>query len=210
MRLGGRIEPMRTISRDNVALWASSVLTYRVRDPQKWAIDNLDPQELLQGDCDGIVKDILQASGVDTLIGDRESIRENIFMALKFRPINEGGPLLEEKYGIEVVSFVLEETRFGDKLEKASDEKKRRELMAEAENYAADQEADRIRKLYAAYLESILALKRGLGVSDGSTDAAMLEFLTQQKWAASYEKKRRGAKTVVIRNVAENADLAFP
>ena len=40
------------------------------------------------------------------------------------------------------------------------------ELIAEAENYAADQEASRIRKLYAAYLESISNLQRALGRSD--------------------------------------------
>jgi len=58
-----------------------------------------------------------------------------------------------------VVSFVLKETRFGYKLIEATEEKKRRELIAEADNYSADQEASRIRKLYAAYLESILILK---------------------------------------------------
>jgi hypothetical protein len=41
----------------------------------------------------------------------------------------------------------------------ATEEKKRRELIAEADNYSADLEASRIRKLYAAYLESILILK---------------------------------------------------
>jgi hypothetical protein len=46
-----------------------------------------------------------------------------------------------------VVSFVLKETRFGYKLIEATEEKKRRELIAEADNYSADQEASRIRKL---------------------------------------------------------------
>ena len=76
-----------------------------------------------------------------------------------------------------MVSFVLKETRFGDKLVEATEEKKRRELIAEAENYAADQEASRIRKLYAAYLESIQALQKALGRADGSTDVALLQFL---------------------------------
>ncbi|MGM0655623.1 MAG: hypothetical protein ACQETR_09935 [Thermodesulfobacteriota bacterium] len=60
---------------------------------------------------------------------------------MKNRPINKNGPTLERKYGIEVVSFVLNETRFGDKLVQATEEKKRRQLIAEADNYAADQEA---------------------------------------------------------------------
>jgi len=134
--LNGVIEPMRIISKSNVALWTSAVLTYRIRNLNTWAIENLDPLDLLQGDYDGIVKDILQAQHVNELVSNRETIKEKIFKALKSRPINEGGPTLEQKYGIEVVSFVLKETRFGDKLVEATEEKKRRELIAEAENYA--------------------------------------------------------------------------
>ena len=208
--LGGQAEPMRIISKGNVALWTSAVLTYRIRNLHTWAIENLDPMNLLQGDYDGIVKDQLQAEQVDALISDRGVIRERIFQALKSRPINVGGPTLEKKYGIEVVSFVLKETRFGDKLVEASEEKKRRELIAEAENYAADQEASRIRKLYAAYVDGINALQKSIGRSGGSTDTAILEFLTQQKWATAYENNPEGQRTVVIQNTQGAPALTLP
>jgi len=139
------------------------------------------------------------------LISNRPEVKERIFQALKSQPINEGGPTLEQKYGIEIVSFVLRETHFGDKLVEASEEKKRRELIAEAENYAADQEASRIRKLYAAYLESIRSLQQEIGRSDGSTDAIILQFLSQQKWASAYEKNQTGQNTVVIQNTDAGA-----
>ncbi|BBO79992.1 hypothetical protein DSCO28_05580 [Desulfosarcina ovata subsp. sediminis] len=211
MQLGGSPAPMRIISKGNVALWTSGVLTYRIRDLHRWAIENLNPLDLLQGDYDGIVKDILQAQVVDRLISDRETIKEAIFTALKSRPINLGGPTIEKKYGVEVVSFVLKETRFGDKLAAASEEKKRRELIAEAENYAADQEASRIRKLYAAYLHGIRDLQQALGHADGSSDTALLEFLTQQKWATAYEKQQQGQNTVVIQNTQGNTPaIALP
>ena len=208
--LGGQLEPMRIISKGNVALWTSGVLTYRIRDLKTWAIENLDPLNILQGDYDGIVKDILQAQQVDALISDREMIKEDIFRALKSRPINEGGPTLEQKYGIVVVSFVLKETRFGDKLVEATEEKKRRELIAEAENYAADQEASRIRKLYAAYLSGIQSLQKALGRPDGSTDLPLLQFLTQQKWATAYEKNQSGQNTLVIQNTQGSPALTIP
>ena len=208
--LNGVLEPMRIISKSNVALWTSAVLTYRIRNLNTWAIENLDPLDLLQGDYDGIVKDILQAQQVNELVSNREAIKEDIFRALKSRPLNEGGPTLEQKYGIEVVSFVLKETRFGDKLVEATEEKKRRELIAEAENYAADQEASRIRKLYAAYLDSIQALQKGLGQSDGSTDVALFQFLTQQKWATAYEKNQEGQNTIVIQNTQGAPALTLP
>ena len=198
--LGGSIEPMRIISKENVALWTSALLTYRIRDLKTWAIENLQPLELLQGDYDGIVRDLMQAEPVDQLISDRQQIKEKIFSALKSRPINEGGPTIEEKYGIDIISFVLKETRFGEKLVEASEEKKRRQLIAEAENYAADQEASRIKKLYAAYLDSISMLQSKIGQPDGSTDTALLQFLVQQKWASAYEKNQTGQNTVVIQN----------
>ncbi len=210
LMLGGSAAPMRIISKENVALWTSSVLTYHIKYPEIWAITNLDPQNLLQGDYDGIVKDILQAQEVDRLISARETIKEEIFRALKSRPINEGGPTLEKKYGITVVSFVLKETRFGDKLVAATEEKKRRELIAEADNYAADQEASRIRKLYAAYLDSVQALQQALGRPDGSTDVALLQFLTQQKWATAYEKNQEGQSTIVIQNTQGTPALTLP
>ena len=171
---------------------------------------NLNPLDLLQGDYDGIVKDIMQAQELNKLISDREKIKEDIFKALKARPINEGGPTLEKKYGIDVVSFVLKETRFGDKLVAASEEKKRRELIAEAENYAADQEASRIRKLYAAYLQSIQALQNALGKPDGTTDVALFQFLAQQKWASAYEKNQTGQHTVVIQNTQGTPAITLP
>ena len=113
-------------------------------------------------------------------------------------------------YGIEVVSFVLKETRFGDKLVADTEEKKRRELIAEAENYAADQEASRIRKLYTAYLEGIQALQKGLGGGNQATDTALLQFLVQQQWAAAYEKNQTGQSTMVIQNTQGNTALAMP
>lgn len=208
--LSGKEEPMRIISMENIALWTSAVLTYRIRDLRTWAIENVDPLNLLQGDYDGITKDILQAQQVNQLVRDREGIKEKIFKALKSRPINEGGPTLEQKYGIEIVSFVLKETRFGDKLVAATEEKKRRQLIAEAENYAADQEASRIRKLYSAYLESIQSLQKAIGRADGSTDTALFQFLTQQKWATAYEKNQEGQQTIVIQNTQGTPALTLP
>lgn len=208
--LGGGNEPMRIITKENVTLWISALLTYRITDLDTWAIENLQPMTLLQGDYDGLAKDLLQAETVSALISNRLEVRELIFKALKAQPINEGGPTLEKKYGIEVISFVLKETRFGDKLVEASEEKKRRELIAEAENYAADQEASRIRKLYAAYVDGVSRLLKEVGQPDGSTDKALLNFLDQQKWASAYEKNQTGQNTVVIQNSTSGPAVTLP
>ena len=209
--LGGSPEPKKIISQENVALWTSAMMTFKIKDLRVWGIENLSPETLLQGDFDGISKDTLQAQEVNRLISDREKIKEEIYQALKNRAINKNGPTIEKKYGIEVVSFVLNETRFGDKLVEATEEKKRRQLIAEAENYAADQEADRIRKLYRAYLSGIQSLHLALGgAANQSVNPALLEFLSQQKWAAAYEKKESEQNTFVLHDSGASPGITLP
>lgn len=211
MYLGGSSAPIKIISQENVALWTSALMTFKIKDLKKWGIENLSPEILLQGDFDGIAKDILQGEEVNKLISSRETIKEEIFQALKKRPINTDGPTLEGKYGIEVVSFVLNETRFGDQLVEATEEKKRRQLIAEAENYAADQESDRIRKLYKAYLEGIRSLHLALGgTEDQRVNPALLAFLSQQKWATAYEKNQTDQKTFVLHGSGETPAITLP
>ncbi len=211
LNLGGSPDPIKIISKENVALWTSAVMTFKIRDLRRWGIENLFPEILLQGDFDGIAKDILQGKEVNRLISEREIIKEEIFQAMKHRPINTDGPTLEKKYGIEVVSFVLNETRFGDKLVEATEEKKRRQLIAEADNYAADQEADRILKLYRAYLNGIQSLHLALGgQKDQPVSPDLLEFLSQQKWATAYEKSQNDQKTFVLHASGQMPGLTLP
>ncbi|MCP4670795.1 MAG: SPFH domain-containing protein [Desulfobacula sp.] len=209
--LGGSSAPIKIISQENVALWTSALMTFKIKNLHIWGIENLAPETLLQGDFDGIAKDTLQAQEVNKLISEREKIKEVIFQALKNRPINKDGPTIESKFGIEVVSFVLNETRFGDKLVEATEEKKRRQLIAEADNYAADQEADRIKKLYKAYLEGIHSLHSALGGGENqSVSPALFEFLTQQKWATAYEKSPSEQKTFVLHGAGQSPSLTLP
>jgi regulator of protease activity HflC (stomatin/prohibitin superfamily) len=209
LHLGGKPDSQRIMSQGNVSLWVSAMLTFRIVDLERWGIENKLPQDLLQNDFDGIVKDIMQSRTIDELISNREKIKEDIYRDLKDRSINVGGLNLEQKYGIEVVSFILRDTQFGEKLAEASEEKKRRELIAEAENYAADLEASRTRKLYAAYSESIRDFRRSLGLSSDG-DRYLFEFLNQQKWAAAYEKNQQGQNTFVLTNTGGAPPVVLP
>ncbi len=209
MHLGNSIEPQRIMSKGNVALWTSAMLTFRIRDLNRWGIENRLPQSLLQTEFDGIVKDVMQSETINALISDRVRIKEEIFRTLKDRPVNEGGLTLGQKYGIEIISFILRDTRYGEKLAEASEEKKRRELIAEAENYAADQEASQTRKLYAAYTESIREMRHALGITS-SNEPYLLDFLNQQKWASAYQKNQQGQNTFVLNNSGSAVPLTLP
>ncbi|MBN1142107.1 MAG: SPFH domain-containing protein [Deltaproteobacteria bacterium] len=207
--LGGDPQEQRIISSGNVALFVSAMMTYRILDLERWGIENRVPKELLQADFDGMVKDVMQGKTVDELVSNRAQIKETIYQVLKEQPINVGGPSLEKKYGVEIVSFVLRDTRFGDKLVEASEEKKRREMIAEAENYAADQEASRTRKLYTAYRDSIRDFREALSL-DARSDRVLFEFLNQQKWAMAYEKNLHGQNTFVLNNSAGTPPVVLP
>ncbi|MCF6179111.1 MAG: SPFH domain-containing protein, partial [Geopsychrobacter sp.] len=209
LHLGASPNAQRIMSKGNVALWTSAMMTYRIRDLERWGIENRSPETLLQNDFDGVVKDVMQSESINALISDRERIKEQIYRTLKDRPLNKGGLNLEDKYGITVVSFVLRETSYGDKLAAASEEKKRRELIAEAENYAADLEASRTRKLYAAYRDSIRDMRQSLGLSSQS-DPYLFNFLNQQKWAAAYEKNQQGQNTFVLNNSGSATGITLP
>jgi hypothetical protein len=45
---------------------------------------------------------------------------------------------------------------------------------------------------------------------DGTTDIALFEFLTQQKWAAAYEKNQGDQQTIVIQNTQTTPALTIP
>ena len=207
--LGNSIKPQRIMSKGNVALWTSAMLTYRIRDLKRWGIENRSPLILLQTDFDGIVKDVMQSESINELISDRVRIKEQSYRTLKDLPINEGGLTLEQKYGIEIISFVLRDTRYGEKLAEASEEKKRRELIAEAENYAADLEASRTLKLYAAYSEAIQRMRQSLGLTSAN-DPSLFDFLNQQKWATAYEKNQQGQNTFVLNNTSSPVTVTLP
>lgn len=209
LHLGNSIEPQRIMSKGNVALWTSAMLTFRIQDLQRWGIENRSPQTLLQTDFDGIVKDVMQSESINQLISDRVRIKEQIYRTLKDQPINQGGPTLEQKYGIEVISFILRDTRYGEKLAEASEEKRRRELIAEAENYAADLEASRTKKLYTAYSDSIQQMSRALKLSSANTPH-LFNFLNQQKWAAAYQKNQQGQNTFVLNNTTSAVPVTLP
>ncbi|MBN2792183.1 MAG: SPFH domain-containing protein [Desulfuromonadales bacterium] len=209
LHLGNSIDLQRIMSKGNVALWTSAMLTYRIHDLNRWGVENRSPLSLLQTDFDGIVKDVMQSESINELISDRVRIKEQIYRTLKDQAINIGGQTLEQKYGIDIISFVLRDTRYGEKLAEASEEKKRRELIAEAENYAADLEASRTLKLYAAYSEAIQQMRSALGISN-SNDPSLFDFLNQQRWAAAYEKNQQGQNTFVLNNTATAVPITLP
>ena len=64
-------------------------------------------------------------------------------------------------------------------------------MIAEAENYAADQEASRTRKLYAAYSESIRDFRKALGLRGRKRTGISSNFSTSRSGRAPTRRTSR-------------------
>lgn len=202
MYLDGDISTHTIVSQDKISLLTSGLLTYRVVDPYKWAIDIQNAESLLQRDFNGMTKDVLQGSTEEEIIHKRDELKNKIFRRLKTKPINVGQEIenqtLEQKYGIHLVSFNITDAEYPANLMEASQRKKELELIA-------DGESQLITRTYNAHSEGVKKFmeKTGLNRED------VVNYLNQQRWAGAYEKSK-DQKTYVINNSNEKLGLTIP
>lgn len=200
--LNGDITPHTVVSSDKISLLVSGLLTFRVTDPYKWAIDIQDSENQLQRDYNGIVKDVIQSSTENQIIRQRDDLKNAIFQKLKTHSINTGKDVetmtLEQKYGIEIISFNITDAEYPKNLQEASQRKKELELIADGEKEA-------ILRTYQGHTEGV---KKFMQETDMSRDEAV-NYLNQQRWASAYEKSK-DQKTYVINSTNEKLGLTIP
>ena len=202
MYLDGDISPHTVVSKDKISLLVSGLLTYKVVDPQKWAIEIQDAESLLQRDYNGMTKDVIQGSTETEIIHEREELKNKIFKKLKTQSINVGknleGITLEQKYGIELISFNITDAEYPKNLTEASQRKKELELIADGEQQA-------ILRTYKGHTEGVKKFMEETGL----TKEEAINYLNQQRWASAYEKSK-DQKTYVINNSSQNLGITVP
>lgn len=192
MYLDGDITPHTIVSSDGISLLVSGLLTYQVKDAKKWAINIENAQSLLQRDFNGMAKDIIQSNTENNILHQREKVKNLIFQKLKTIPINEEKSLtLEQKYGIELVSFNITDAEYPPNIQIASQRKKELELLADGEKNFTE-------TTYGAYTTALKNFMEKTGLSRDQS----VEYLIQQAWANAYQKSK-GQKTYVINNTSK-------
>lgn len=202
MYLNGDITPHTVVSSDKISLLVSGLLTFRVTDPYTWAIEIQDSENQLQRDFNGIVKDVIQSSSENDIIRKRDDLKNAIFQKLKTHSINTGKDVetmtLEQKYGIEIVSFNITDAEYPKNLQEASQRKKELELIADGEREA-------ILRTYQGHTEGVKKFMKETGLSRNEA----INYLNQQRWASAYEKSK-DQKTYVINSTNEKLGLTIP
>lgn len=202
MYLNGDITPHTVVSSDKISLLVSGLLTFRVTDPYTWAIEIQDSENQLQRDFNGIVKDVIQSSSENDIIRKREELKNVIFEKLKKHSINTGKDLqvktLEDKYGIELISFNITDAEYPKNLQEASQRKKELELIADGEREA-------ILRTYQGHTEGVKKFMKETGLSREEA----INYLNQQRWASAYEKSK-DQKTYVINSTNEKLGITIP
>ena len=196
--LNGDISPQNIVSSDKISLMVSGLMTYRVVDPYKFGVDIQNAEGLLQRDYDGMTKDIIQSNTETEIIKNRTDLKNKIFQRLKTQSINIGNKTLEDKYGIEIISFNITYAEYPTSLKEASQRKKELELIA-------DGESELINRTYNAHSEGVKKFMAATGMSKEQA----VEYLDQQRWASAYEKSK-DQKTFVINNGGEKLGITLP
>ncbi|MDP2908030.1 MAG: SPFH domain-containing protein [Nanoarchaeota archaeon] len=196
--LNGDVSPQNIVSSDKISLMVSGLMTYRVVDSYKFGVDIQNAEGLLQRDYDGMAKDIIQASTETEIIRNRTDLKNRIFQRLKTEPINIGNKTMEDKYGIEIISFNITYAEYPTSLKEASLRKKELELIA-------DGESELINRTYNAHSEGVKKFMTATGMSKEQA----VEYLNQQRWASAYEKSK-DQKTFVINNGGEKLGITLP
>lgn len=143
----GYVERISAMTSDNVTMNVSLQYTYRVTNPEQFALQVDDPERIVFEFVQGKLRDVVNTKGMAQVMNDRVVMNSEVMEALKEK---------EEQYGVRFVTVQLQNasppdevlTAIKDRMvasqrqEQAQAEALQAQTLADAELYAAQKRSD--------------------------------------------------------------------
>ncbi len=206
----GYVEQIPAMTSDKVTMIVSLQYTFKVTDPEQYALQVDDPERIVFEFVQGKLRDVVNTKAMDDIMNNRAVMNQEVMESLKEK---------EEQYGVEFITVQMQNasppeevlTAIKDRMvalqrqEQAQAEAAQRQTLADADLYAAQKEADaeayqitttaqadaeRIRLTSGAEKEAVNALLAELE-GKGDVGEKFIEYLIAQqlkensKWVIS-------------------------
>ncbi len=143
----GYVERVPAMTSDDVTMDVSLQYTYRVSDPQRFALEVDDPERIIFEFVQGKLRDVVNTKDMTEVMHSRAELNREVAIALREK---------EEQYGVEFITVQIQSaappvevvTAIKDRMvavqrqEQAQAEASQRRTLADAEFYAAQKQAD--------------------------------------------------------------------
>jgi membrane protease subunit HflK len=185
----GYVERINAVTADNLSMVVSLQYTYRVTDPQTYALKVDDPERILFEFVQGKLRDVTNSRSMADMMGARADFNETMLAQLRTK---------EQQYGVSFITVQIQsaeppanvvqaiEDRMVavQKQEQAEAEAAQQRTLADAQFYAAQKQADaeayQIQQRAQAQQESVRLLLGELS-QQPEIAAQYLEYLTAQE-----------------------------
>ena len=143
----GYVDQIRAVTADDLTMVVSLQYTYMVKDPRKFALDVDDPERILFEFAQGRLRDVINTKKMTDIMHSRAELNDDLKRELQS---------MEERYGVEFVTVQMQsasppedvlkaiEARMvaGQLQEQAEAEAAQKRIVADADYYAAQRDAD--------------------------------------------------------------------
>ena len=213
----GYVEQISAMTSDNVTMIVSLQYTYKVHDPEQYALQVDDPERIVFEFVQGKLRDVVNTKEMADVMNNRAAMNQEVMEALKAK---------EEQYGVQFVTVQMQSasppeevmTAIKDRMvavqrqEQAQAEAAQSQTLADANLYAAEKEADaeayqitttaladaeRIRLTTAAEKEAVHALLEELE-GKGAVGEKFIEYLIAQELKENSKWVINGESTPIL------------
>jgi len=197
----GYVERIEAMTSDDVTMMVSLQYTYRVTDPERFALDVEDPERIVFEFVQGKLRDVVNTKSMAEVMHSRAAMNQEVTDALRKK---------EEQYGVQFITVQMQNASPPDEVmaairdrmvavqrqEQAQAEAAQQQTLADADYYVAQRQADaeayHIAKVTESQQEAVRAIMAELE-GKGSLAEMYMQYLIAQelkensKWVISGE-----------------------